>query len=111
MLYQSDIETLWDLVQKLLLDADVEVGGLTAQRSTAQRTGCKHSAPLGQLLLSIAIPQNHKQQRTRTVRITSTRTHASRCPDLCLLLSCCAVLCMSRRTKRRRQQCLQNYPM
>lgn len=26
MLYQSDVETLWDLVQKLLLDADVEVG-------------------------------------------------------------------------------------
>ncbi len=25
MLYQGDIETLWDLVQKLLVDADVEV--------------------------------------------------------------------------------------
>lgn len=24
-LYQGDMETLWDLVQKLLLDADVEV--------------------------------------------------------------------------------------
>jgi hypothetical protein len=37
VLYQRDIETLWDLVQKLLLDADVEVGG-TAQHSTARRS-------------------------------------------------------------------------
>lgn len=33
MIYQSDIETLWDLVQKLLLDADVEVR--TAQHSVS----------------------------------------------------------------------------
>jgi hypothetical protein len=82
MLYQSDIETMWDLVQKLLLDADVEVGG-PLQHSTAHPLHTlRHH--LGLLLLWIGIPQHHKQQRTATVwfyqHFTSCRP--SQCPVL-----------------------------